>query len=239
MPQHGKNEMPFRDVLPEELPMPDLNPYVRLYREIGPPVVLGGDAASFKGAWHKAFGREAPLHVEVGPGNGFYLAGMAARHPDRNWLGIEIRYKRVVLCARKIIQAQVTEQARITRYDAWWLHNIFEPGELAGLVTNFPDPWKKESEGKKRLMSERFARWVAEALAPGGTWRIKTDHKPNVDRVVTAVSEAELPFEILGISEDVGGDGAPWDAADDVITNYQTKFIKKGLPTHALLLRRN
>jgi len=238
MSQHGKNHSPFRDVRPEDLRMPDLNPYVRTYQDFGPPVILGGDAPDFKGDWGRAFGRPGPLHVEIGPGNGFYLAGMAARHPDRNWLGIEIRFKRVVLCARKIVKAGMGESARVTRYDAWWLDDIFAAGDIQGLVTNFSDPWMKDSQSKKRLMSEPFATWVAKALSPGGTWRIKTDHKPNVDRVVAAVTEGGLPFDINGRSEDVAGTGAPWDPEDDVITNYQSKFIKKGLPTHALLLTR-
>ena len=85
-----------------------------------------------------------PCTLRSGLENGFYLAGMAERHPDRNWLGIEIRFKRVVLVARKIIAAQANN-ARIARYDAQQLDDLFEAGELAGLHINHPIPGNAKS----------------------------------------------------------------------------------------------
>ena len=124
----GRTWHRFVDTRPDDLPRPDLNPYLRLHREWGPPVLTASDAAANRGRWDAAFEAPGPLHVEVGPGNGFHLAGMAARHPDVNWLGLEIRYKRVVLCAKKIESAGVARNARIARYDAWWLDDVFAPG---------------------------------------------------------------------------------------------------------------
>ena len=148
----------FRDLLPEEYPRPDINPYLKLHREFGPPVLTASDAQGLRGRWTEAFeGRSAPLHVEVGPGNGFYLAGMAEKHPERNWLGLEIRFKRVILCAKKIRAAGV-ENARIARYDAWFLDDLFEPGEVDALYVNFPDPWMRDRDEKKRLMGPISAR---------------------------------------------------------------------------------
>ena len=226
----------FRDRKPEEYRRPEVNPYLKLHREFGPPVLTATEASQLKGCWNQAFGgRLAPLHVEVGPGNGFFLAGMAEKHPDQNWLGLEIRFKRVVLCAKKIRVAGV-ENARIARYDAWFLHDLFEVGEIDALYVNFPDPWMRERDEKKRLMGPVFAGWAANALKPGGTLRLKTDHGPNVDRLIAGCEG--LPLDVLGRSSDVSNHGCPWPEADDIITNYQSKFIAKGEPTHALLMRR-
>ncbi len=226
----------FRDRRPEELPHPDSNPYVKIHREFGPPVIIGEDAPAFRGRWSAAaFGRPGPLHVEVGPGNGFFLAGMATRHPEQNWLGIEIRFKRVVLCARKI-RVAAAENARITRYDAWYLDDLFVEGELDGLYTNHPDPWPKDRHEKKRLMGPFFARWAAGALKPGARWRLKTDFPGNVERVLSAIEG--LPFAVRGRVDDVERSGTPWPAEDDVITNYQSKFYKKGERIYALEVER-
>ena len=221
----------FRDMPIEEFHRPDLNPYLKMYRSYGPPVILGEEAPSFKGRWNEAFGRKAPLFVEVGPGNGFFLAGMAKRHPEYNWCGIEIRFKRVILCARKIEKAGVSN-ARITRYDAWWLDDLFEPGEVAGIRVNFPDPWKKERDEKHRLMSRPFAEWAARVLQVGGTLRLKSDHRPNLDRLIDSC--AGLSLTVADRTDDVAAVGTPWSQEDDVVTNYQTKFDKLGLPVYAL-----
>jgi len=226
----------FQDRKPEEYANPELNPYLKLHREMGFPVIVAEDAPSHKGTWATAFeGRAAPLHVEIGPGNGFYLAGMAQRRPEVNWLGIEIRFKRVVLCAKKIKSAGVSN-ARICRYDAWFLTDLFGRGEIGGLHTNHPDPWKKARHAKHRLMGEQFVAWAADALARGAHWRIKTDCSENIQRVIDA--SASLPFEVVGRSNDVAREGPPWGVDDDVVTNYQTKFNKKSQPIYALELKR-
>lgn len=225
----------FTDPSPDKLPNSDLNPYVKQYWESGFPVVRGIDAPQYKGKWHTCFNdRKAPLHLEIGSGNGFFLAGMAHKRPAENWLGLEIRYKRVILCAKKIVAAQVPN-ARILRYDAWFLHELFEQAELSGLYTNHPDPWKKKKQSKHRLLNERFVSWAASALKTGARWRIKTDFKTHIEAVLQAVTNA--PFEVVGQSEDTKS-GVPWNPEDDITTNYESKFHLQDLPVYGLELER-
>lgn len=225
----------FRDKAIEEYRYRDSNPYMVQHKEMGPPVVTASEAPPFRGRWAEAFGREAPLHVEIGSGNGFFLSGFAALHPEWNLLGVEIRFKRVMLCAQKIKKAGLPH-ARIARYDAWWLDDVFALGEIEGLYIHFPDPWARASEHKKRLLAPPFAAWAARAMAVGAPLRLKSDHLPNLDRLLAAMDG--LPFEVVGRTEDVEKTGYPWESGDDIITNYQSKFMRRGLPSHALLLRR-
>lgn len=212
----------------------EYNPYVELHREIGFPAIPADQAPTLRDTWPEVFGGVMPLHLEVGSGNGFFLAGMAARHPEAAWVGVELRYKRVVLCARKILGMNLTN-ARIVRYDAWCLSELFAPGSLSGLYVNHPDPWPKERDAKKRLLGAHFVTWAASALAPGASFRLKTDFQPNVELLLE--SAAPLPFDVLGRTSDIRAEGAPW-GDDDVVTNYQRKFYQRGLPVHALWLRR-
>lgn len=226
----------FRDPLPEELPKPDLNLHVDQYFNFGEPVILGREAKRYRGQWENAFQRTAPLCLEIGSGNGFFLAGMAERFPEKNWLGIEIRYKRVVMTAKKIQKAGV-KNARITRYDNWCLDDLFEENELAGLYTNHPDPWSKKRQAKKRILSKPFANWAAYVLQSGAEWRIKTDFGTHVDTMLEVIRD--LPFTVLGVSRDAHKEGFPWDTAEDITTNYERKFIERDLPIHALRLIRD
>lgn len=226
----------FRPKRPEDYWSQEVNPYMLSHRTMGRPVITAEEAQGLRGRWREEFGRDAPLHVEVGAGNGFHLAGMAARHPGRNWLGIEIRFKRVVMCATKIRKAGVESSARIVRYDAWSLDDLFAPGEIDALYVFHPDPWSRRKHSDKRLMSGPWAGWICRAVRPGGLVRIKTDHLPHIHGFEAGIEG--LPLEIRARRDDVAANGYPWPAEDDVITNYESKFHKRNEPVYALLAER-
>lgn len=230
----------FRPRAVEDYFDPDLNPYMKSHLEFGPEVISAEDGPTFKGRWHEAFparpGPRPELHLEIGPGNGFHLSGMAALHPERNWLGIEIRFKRVVLTARKLRSAGC-ENARVLRYDAHHLDDLFAEGEIDGLYVHHPDPWKREKRAKHRLLLRPFAEWIGRALRPGGTMRIKSDFHSNLDDFEGLIEG--LPLRVVRRVDDLRAQGLPWPEEDDVTTNYQSKFDKRGLPVAAMLLVRD
>jgi tRNA (guanine-N7-)-methyltransferase len=220
----------FRDRPADEHPRPDLNPYVRLHREYR-EIVPGNEAPTWRGRWSELFGRTAPLHLEIGTGNGSFFAAMASAHPECDFVGVEIRFKRVVQGAKRIVSLP---NARMVRYDAFFLDDLFGPASLAAIYLNHPDPWPKGKHEKNRLISRGFLSWAADALAPGATLRLKTDAAHNVERMEEGI--AELPFRVRGKSEDVRRDGAPWP--DDVVTGYQAMFDREGTPVRAVWIER-
>ncbi len=234
MTSRGRHDVPFRSTIHGNGQNPEINPYLELHASFGRPVLTAVEAPEWKGRWNEYFDRDAPLHLEVGCGNGFFLSGMAARHPEWNWVGIEIRYKRVVLTAKKL-RAKGISHACIARYDAWWLEDLFLPGSLSGIYVNHPDPWMKDRHSGKRLMGRYFASFAAWALRPGARLRLKSDHAPNLD--LLAAGAEGLPLDVVGRSDDVRKVGAPW-GDDDVTTNYQSKFDKRDLPVYALWMVR-
>ena len=155
MTQLGRHSRPFRVRCTDPVSNPEFNPYLRRYEEFGSPVVLSREAANACGRWGQVFAQEQPVHLEIGSGNGFFLAGIAQVHPEWNVLGVEIRYKRIVTAAKKIRAFGVEDNARITRYDAWWLDEVFAAGELSGIYLNHPDPWPKEKH--QRLWAACYA----------------------------------------------------------------------------------
>jgi tRNA (guanine-N7-)-methyltransferase len=229
----------FKDRLPEDFGgRTDINPFLQKHAEFGPPLLTADQAWRYRGRWDECFGRQAPLHVEIGPGNGFFLTEVSRRNPDVNVLGLEIRYKRTVLCATKLVRAGI-ENARIARYHAGFLDDLFLEGSVDALYINHPDPWPKERHEKNRLISRWFLEDAARLLAPGAPLRLKSDYRDNVYRVPDLLDhdgEGEpaerLPFTITGISDDVITGPAPWP--DDIETNYQSKYRKKGEPVYAI-----
>lgn len=212
---------------------PTFNPYVGSHAAFGPEVIPAESAAGLGARVGELFGRVAPLHLEIGSGNGFYLAGMAAKHPEWDWVGVEVRYKRVELVARKLRVANL-HNARIVRYDAFLIEEMFGPGSLAGLHVNHPDPWRKERHAKKRLVGPAFLTVAANLLAPGGELRLKTDFPPHIDTLLDAI--VGLPFTLAGMAGDIKAEGAPWP--DEVRTNYQRKAEERGVAVGGVWLRR-
>ena len=229
-PQPNSPERPrFHDRMPEDYPRSDINPFVQGHRDYGDRLLPASKAWQCRGNWTEVFGREAPLHVEIGPGNGFFLTELCKRNPDWNILGIELRYKRTVLSARKLDNAGVPN-GRVARYHAAYLDDLFLESSLSGLYVNHPDPWPRERHEKHRLVSNWFAADVAKYLVPGAWLRLKSDFLPNVDRMEQLVQG--LPLRVTGRSNDVITQPAPWP--DDIETNYQRKFRKRGLPVYAI-----
>ncbi len=232
----------FEDRRPDDYRHPEANPYVTSHRSFGPELLTAEQAFGVGRDWSGLFGREAPLHVEIGSGNGFFLTELARRNPDVNVLGIEIRYKRTVLCGRKIRSAGV-DNARVVRYHAAFLDDLFHPASIAVLWVHHPDPWPKERHEKNRLISRWFLEDVVRLLEPGGYLRLKSDFEPNVARASRLIDHGPddevlpaLPLRVTGRSDDVNTGPAPWP--EDIETNYQRKFKRRGEPVYAIELQR-
>ena len=62
--------------------------------------------AEFKGRWSERFGNDYPIHIEVGCGKGAFITGMAALHPEINYIAIDMQLS-VLSYAFSIIQFSI------------------------------------------------------------------------------------------------------------------------------------
>ncbi|MEP6822197.1 MAG: methyltransferase domain-containing protein [Chthoniobacterales bacterium] len=124
----------------------------------------------------QAFGRVAPLEVDLGCGDGTFLATLAREQPGRNFLGVDWTPSRVRAACRKIGDAHLPN-ARVLRADnAETLCMLLAPQSVEVCHLLFSDPWPKRRHHERRVFSERFLRAVAHALVPSGLLRVATDH---------------------------------------------------------------
>ncbi|MFT3969470.1 MAG: tRNA (guanosine(46)-N7)-methyltransferase TrmB [Micropruina sp.] len=122
-----------------------------------------------------AFGRRAPLVLEIGGGTGDVIAAVAALHPERNHLAFEVFEPAVASTLSKCARAGVYNVRVVVANGVDALGTLIDDDSLAELWTFFPDPWHKKRHHKRRLVSRPFADLVAAKLAPGGVWRLATD----------------------------------------------------------------
>lgn len=131
-----------------------------------------------------AFGRPAPVTLEIGFGNGDNLASQAAAHPERNYLGIEVHRPGVGRLMLSLEERHLPN-ARVICHDAVEvLTQQIAPHTLDEVVILFPDPWPKKRHHKRRLVQAPFVELVTDRLLVGGLLRFASDWQPYADAVL-------------------------------------------------------
>src|SRR5256885_872759 len=126
-----------------------------------------------------------PLEVELGCGDGSFLAEYAARHPERNFIGIERLLGRMRKLDRKGRRAGLTNLRGVRIESAYFVEYLLPPHSISALHIYFPDPWPKRKHWKNRLINERFPDLARPALVPGGTVYLRTDHEDYFEQMKT------------------------------------------------------
>lgn len=121
------------------------------------------------------FGRDAPRTLEIGFGNGEHLARLAASHPDRDYLGIEVHRPGVGHLLMLAANSALTN-IRVSDHDAVEvLREQIPPAALDEVLILFPDPWHKKKHNKRRLIQPAFVEFLATRIRAGGVLRLATD----------------------------------------------------------------
>jgi tRNA (guanine-N7-)-methyltransferase len=134
------------------------------------------------------FGRHAPRTVEIGFGNGENLAKMAAAHPERDYLGIEVHRPGVGRLLLALEEGQLSN-VRVICHDAVEvLRGQIAQQSLDEVVILFPDPWPKKRHHKRRLVQGAFIELVTERLRPEGVLRMATDWQPYAEEMLAVLT---------------------------------------------------
>ncbi len=173
----------------------NINPYVKKMTD----GIAGGSLQLFhgplladrKGTWRQYFadkrGEErtskSKLILEIGCYMGQTLIHLAQKHPECNFIGMDITFKRVVSTASRAQELGLKNVA-VLLADANHVEHLFAPGEIDQVLAFFPDPWmKKKSQNKNQLFRESFCQQLVELLAEdGGLW-VKTDQEPYMEKI--------------------------------------------------------
>jgi tRNA (guanine-N7-)-methyltransferase len=131
----------------------------------------------------KAFGRDAELIVEIGPGTGESLVPMAKARPQANVLAFEV-YQPAIARMLAQLARNGLDNVRIVEADAVAAMEYLVPVRSVDEIwLFFPDPWHKARHHKRRLLTSEFAALSAARLKPLGLWRIATDWAAYAERM--------------------------------------------------------
>jgi tRNA (guanine-N7-)-methyltransferase len=171
----------------------------------------------------KIFGRKAPLHVDLGCGEGSFLCTLAQRLPDKNFLGIERLPGRIRSSARKVASLDNVRLLQIE--SSYAVRYLLPAGSVETFYLLFPDPWPKRRHHRRRILTPDFLYSVHRVLEKDGLIYVATDHfdyfreisetARSIPGFATADVDVELPSSKFGMI-----------------------FRQKGTPIHWLGLRK-
>ena len=171
-------------------------------------------------------------------GKGRFLMDMASRHPEINYVGVEM-YDSVLLRAlqkreRMEADGEKLDNLKFMCIDARILPDIFEKGEVQRIYLNFSDPWPKARHAKRRLTSREFLARYSQILTTGETVEFKTDNKDLFEFSLEEVTEAE-GWTLLAHTFDLHHQEDMM--VGNVMTEYEEKFSSMGNPICKLIAR--
>ena len=127
-----------------------------------------------QGCWHTHFGNNNPLVLELACGRGEYTVGLSAFHPERNFLGVDVKGNRIYIGAKKCLDEN-RRNAAFLRTQISMLPAYFAPGEVSEIWLTFPDPQIKPRFARKRLTHPQYLNLYSRFLQPDATLHLKTD----------------------------------------------------------------
>jgi tRNA (guanine-N7-)-methyltransferase len=166
------------------------------------------------------FPKPQTLEVELGSGDGSFLARYAALHPGRNFLGVERLLGRLRKLERKGQRLGLTN-LRVMRIEAaYFLEWLLPPKSAQAMHVYFPDPWPKRKHQRHRLINERFAKLAGQALAPGGAVYLRTDDANYFSKMKAVFAGSPAFVEITTPA-----------ALAEVVTDFERGFLRRGIAT--------
>ena len=219
-----------------------------------------------KGNWNRdMFAKPQPIVLELGCGKGDYTIALAKRHPEMNFIGVDIKGARLWKGAKEATEERMGNVAFLrTRIE--FIDAFFGPSEVSQIWLTFSDPQLRGSENA-RLTSPLFLQRYSHFLKPDGIVHLKTDSRFLYEYTQSVIRANGL--EVLASGTDIYNDGIqvnstvmagltghleiPGQAGNDeytqfpdlpdlkavfqVQTFYETMFLKMGLPITYLAFR--
>ena len=159
---------------------------------------------AIKGNWgREMFGNDHPIVLELGCGKGDYTIALALRHPEINYIGVDIKGARLWKGA-KYATEQALPNVAFLRTRIEFIDAFFGPGEVAEIWLTFSDPQLRGSENA-RLSSPLFLERYRRFLKPGGVVHLKTDSRYLYEYTFSVVKVNGL--QVLAYGSDIYHEG--------------------------------
>lgn len=193
----------------------------------------------YKGKWKEVFNNDNPIHLELGCGKGSFMANLAVKNPDINYIAIDVVDAMLGLAKRNIEEKYKEENKEInnvvlTRFDIERILLIMnENDNVERIYINFCNPWPRGKHRKKRLTHIRQLEKYREFLKDGGEIYFKTDDD---GLFIDSLSYLENSgFKVIKKTYDLENEKNFWD---NIQTEHEKMFMDQGIKIKAVIAKK-
>lgn len=179
---------------------------------------------SLKGKWHSYFKNDHPVVLELGCGKGEYSVALAKNHPDKNFIGIDIKGARFWRGAKTALENNLNNVAFL-RTQIELIDLCFAKNEISEIWITFPDPQIKYKRTKHRLVTRPFLEKYQSILKPEGVVHLKTDSEFLHGYLLGLLHEGS--HEVLFAHHDIYKSSSPPLEATSIQTFYEQQYLEK------------
>jgi len=176
-----------------------------------------GDRVDFA----RVFGRDGPVHIEVGAGKGTFLLNQAKTHSDINFLGIEWARKYYRYAVDRMGRRGLTNVRIIRTEAASFIADFLPDDSVECFHIYFPDPWPKKRHHKRRFLCPVNLEQLRRCLKTGGQLRIATDHAEYFEVIEELIDGRPDKLERIKFTP-----AASAEPGEITGTNYERKYVK-------------
>lgn len=140
------------------------------------------DLSRIIGKWNDSFVKKQPLHIELGCGKGGFIAQMAAKNQNVNYVAIDIKSEMVAYARRKIaaefynLGINNIENVKLLVHNIENIDEVFNENDKADRIyINFCNPWPRSKHKKRRLTFPVKLHKYKNFLSDNGQIWFKTD----------------------------------------------------------------
>ena len=177
---------------------------------------------SYKGKWRSLMPECKALWVEGGCGKGKFTAETAQANPNVLLIAVE-RCREAMVVAMEKAKSMGLKNVYYIDMDVANIEDIFEHGEMDRLFINFPDPWPRKKNAKRRLTHRGFLDKYCRTVREGGEIHFKTDNAPLFEFSVEEFAACGL--QVNNLTRNLHENGIV-----GIMTGYEEKFHALGTP---------
>lgn len=176
----------------------------------------------YKGNWRSLKADCAALWVEVGCGKGKFTVETAEANPHVLLIAVE-RCREAMVVAMEKAKAMGLTNVFFIDMDVANIEEIFAAGEMDRLFINFPDPWPRKKNAKRRLTHRSFLDKYCRTVKEGGEIHFKTDNAPLFEYSLEEFAACGL--QVNRLTRNLHENGIV-----GIMTGYEEKFHALGTP---------
>ena len=178
---------------------------------------------NYKGKWKEVFGNNNPICIELGMGRGSFIIDMAKKHPNINYIGIELDRSQTATAINNI-RGNELKNLRMICSDARNIIDFFGK-EIDTIYLTFSEPWPKKQDEKKRFTHESYLRLYDRVFKKNKHIILKTDNKILFSSALESLSSYWYIFDKVRL--DLHNDERN---IQNIMTDFEKQYFKEKRP---------